>query len=975
MKKLIMMMAMAATVSAFAAQNDPLIPVRVEKGATYDVLCKGERQFSFTSNRTGLATVQGIASESANPGDYEVNLLSAASDQNANDGETSGSSGESPIASIADMTCTYKDGKVVLPGERLIVVQCDKGHGFEGFNYNGLMNDGIYNAPLKSFLASDGGKFAIEDMPGLKPELYDYYPIVLDTRLPNGVLSADSEGTPTLVRAWGEFVENEGTSVLWHEIELGGNAFAQGFDFDPTSMLADGYAAIYGMYGESDTKWYVFPTPSAYVSNLTSKVELDATKNYWAINPQPAEIGNKFALEAAYSFCAFKDAEEQELVLAVIGDMRTVDIKKLNPADVYAGEPAKQAKFYEWFVRVVPFFDWNADFEVSFDGEIAKDSVILAGSYGYHEAWGSMMPTESEGMSWAGSSVPFAMVPGKKFRLLTDNGRYDVKVSYAEICTKVREFMCGVYNHALENYGKTITVRLNLYQTKREADGVLKETGRKYTVGTYDYTFRGPLTVTFEQGPTAPKDEVLPKSFATNWDGKAAIKLDVPTYDTTIHSNDTFVGWSNSVKLVNLVYVPTNTWGDLKLWSEWKKAKTIVINPDTNKTENVASIKVADDWLEENNLKGATPEQVAETLQKPAADGGKIPLWQTYVLGLNPSGTVSVVATEKLSDDKALVVSTVEAPAPDAGFKVTYSLDKIDKTTEKPIDDAHTGEEQETKDIAIDLEPQGGETPTGYYKMNVFITPVKDDVVVKDEQVQVKSEVTVGVLTVKTEEPVVPVAIPWTSLAEAPDENAEIPASEIVQPQGLTDGDQLFVYNREGEVYTTLTLTGGKWVADAETIPVGETGTPEEPTQAGVVPTVKRGYGMWLKRQDPSKSFHLFGQYNKNAVSTKIDKGDAKKPEYNLIAPTGIEPETDLNEIKTLNPGTSTEDKLMIVKDGQPTYYNYRNGKWGYSKQVVEENKGRMVIRNKRVEDAKVTTGTGLWYISAGGEPEIKWNN
>ena len=945
MKRIMFMVAvMAGSVSLFAAQNDPVIPAKVEAGRTYALLCRGELVRNYTANATTDMNFQGDAKLSDNAADYEVVLVDGTFE-------------------LEKFVCTYSTGAVFAKGERLLLVKCTKGFGFKGLNWDGKPVDETNNKIIWTGTTADAnGKFVLANLPATSDDTYDYQFIVLDTRLPNGVIGSDAAGDPKVVCGWGEFIslgdDLSTTSIRWNKVTIGltGTApapYNKTFDFDPTPYLASGFATV----SPEDGKWEVYKLPEAWVEPYENKA-LKKGDNYYHLRSE-TDIPASFTLESAYKFSAFDTALED------------VALKYLNGETLTTEENAEVLK---WFNQVQPFWGWNADFEVSFDREVEADSVILAGWYDYVSAWGSKYSFDWTGTPWVGSSPSENFVPGvtEPIRLLKSyiGQKGAVTMTYEEICTKVIQFLCGVKNLSAKNYGTTMTVRLCIY----ENTGRCQESGRRVVIGTYDYTFKGPLNVTFDHGPTAPKDEVLPDGFSTNWDGKAAIKLDVPAYNATIHSNDTFVGWSNSVKLVNLVYVPTNTWGDLKLWSEWKKAQTIVINPDTNKTENVASIKVSDEWIEKN-LKDVEPEKVAEALQKPAADGGKIPLWQTYVLGLNPSGTVSVVATEKLSDDKALVVSTVEAPAPDAGFKVTYSLDKIDKTTEKPIDDEHTGKEQETKDIAIDLEPQGGETPTGYYKMNVFITPVKDDVVVKDEQVQVKSEVTVGVLTVKTEEPVVPVAIPWTSLAETPDANAEIPADEIVQPQGLTDGDQLFVYNREGEVYTTLTLTGGKWIADAETIPVGETGTAGEATPAGVVPTVKRGYGMWLKRQDPSKSFHLFGQYNKNAVSTKIDKGDAKKPEYNLIAPTGIEPETDLNEIKTLNPGESTEDKLMIVKDGQPTYYNYRNGKWGYSKQVVEESKGRMVIRNKRVEDAKVTTGTGLWYISAGGEPTIEWNN
>ena len=71
----------------------------------------------------------------------------------------------------------------------------------------------------------------------------------------------------------------------------------------------------------------------------------------------------------------------------------------------------------------------------------------------------------------------------------------------------------------------------------------------------------------------------------------------------------------------------------------------------------------------------------------------------------------------------------------------------------------------------------------------------------------------------------------------------------------------------------------------------------------------------------------------------------------------------------------------MIVENGVPTYYNFNGDtkKWGYNKQeiVTRTVGGRTVtgVRTKRVEEAvNVPAGTGLWYISKGGEPEIDWN-
>ena len=871
--------------------------------------------------------------------------------------------------------CTYADGKRVLEGERCVLVQSDENGVFSGITWQGVPEDAV----VATFFADKDSKFAIS-LEGKIEAGKTYELIVLDSRIPDGSVLASKLGE-TLVSAFGEFTLNSDGSAIegvkWNAVKMGLSAtypvLQHAFSYDPTLILEKGYAVV----SPEDGKWQVYKLPEAWVAPYESPELSLKNGTYWHLGKNKDVIPDPFKLESAYKFSAF-DIQYEKKALAYLSGKT----EELVPADYKLLD--------DWNKQVTPFKEWNADFEVSFDRPVAANSVLLAGFYNYTSAWAGKYTFDwvGEGQQdpWVGSSPEKDLAAGEVTRLLYSyiGKSGNVTMTYNEICQKVIQFFCGVKNLSEKNYGTTMTVKLCIY----ENTGRCHESGRRVVIGTYDYTFCGPLGFRFRKGEGHPDGVDLPypgaegddelgayTSLSTNHNGKLSFVL--PALQSGSNTL-AFVGWSNAVDSTIMTYVPTNTWGNYNLYSTWKKAKTIVITPDTNKTETVASIKVADDWIEKN-LKDVPTEKVAEALQKPAEDGGKIPLWQTYVLGLNPSGTVSVVATEKLSDDKALVVSTVEAPAPDAGFKVTYSLDKIDKTSEEPIDPAHKGKEQETKDIAIDLEPQGGETPTGYYKMNVFITPVKDDVAVKDEQVQVKSEVTVGVLTVKTEEPVVPVAIPWTSLAgNGDDANAKIPADEIVQPQGLTEGDELMVYNRDNEVYTTLTLKGGKWVADGTTVPVNEGGTSGEATQPGEVPMIGRGYSMWLKRQDPSATFHLFGQYNKAEAATTIDPGSAEKSEYNLIAPTGIE-DTDLNEIPSLKSNSTNvnpNDIIVIVRDGAPVRYRpVGDGKWGYKKQVYEKKNGIIRVKTENATDAKVQAGVGMWYISAGGNPTIKWES
>ena len=939
MKKLLMMMAMAVGFTVFAAANDPLISVNVEAGQVYELLCKGELVRTYVAPATMQMNFQCDAKLSDVESDWTV----------------------MPVAGfdIGSFVCTYPNGGTLPEGERLLLVKCTKGAGFKGLTWDYRLVDSANNEIVGVYTTKDdSGKFDIGTLGELDDE-FDYVFIVLDTRLADGTPSAGNEETnPKVVGGWGEFITADGTaataSIRWTEVRMG---LAESFpvsgkelDFDPTLVLEKGFAAI----SPSEGKWRIYQLPQAWVEPLDSP-ELTKGDNYYHLRTE-TDVPATFALESAYKFSAFDTALEP------------VALKFLqNNMDLSTLTPNEKAVVNAWYQQVSPFWDWNADFEVSFDREVEADSVILAGFYNYTSAWGDKYTfdwVKGDSDPWVGSSPWEKFVPGETepIRLLKSyigQTGGSVTMTYGEICQKVVQFLCGVKNLSEKNYGTTMTVKLCIY----ENTGRCNESGSKIVIGTYEYTFRGPLTVKFNYGADDPKDAPLPQEFVTNHNGKAAILLPTPSYAAK-HTDKAFVGWSNQVDNVINVYVPVNTWGELNLWSAWKKAQISQVAP-TGGTANVA-IKVTQEWIDENVGKDASEKDVAAALSETkASEGGKIPVWQTYVLGLNPSGTVEVVATEKKSEDTALVVSTVQAPPPDSGFKVTYSLDKIEKDESV----RHAGAEQDTKDIEIPLAvEEGEETPTGYYKMNVFITPVENGK--EEEKVQVKAETTVGVLTVETEEKVVPVAVPWQSLADIKE---DIPVNEIVQPQGLTEGDTLSVYDQEKKVYNTFVLSAGQWKPSV-TYTIDSTGAKQ--FIPGEVPTTaKRGSGMWLNRQDTSKPFHLFGQYDNTAAKTTITPPaqGAKKPEYNLIAPTGINPVTDLNKMDSLkSDAVSEQDQLMILSKGVPTYMRFKKGEgWGYYKSFVENGRLKKVWTT---DDAKVDAGTGLWYISGGGKPTIDWS-
>ena len=218
MKKLVFMAMMAGAASLFASQNDPIIPVQVEAGRTYALICRGELVRNYTASATMQMNFQGDANLSVDPSDYQVVVV----------GEGQGAANGVEIPSIdreafANYACVYSDGKAVGAGERLLLVKCASGSAFKGVDGVCYEIDRAANQIVSVLAMSNaGGKFEGIDFAQI-PADGQYELVVLDTRLPEGTLSADDtvafEGVirPKFVRAWGVMTFDDGkvTGISW----------------------------------------------------------------------------------------------------------------------------------------------------------------------------------------------------------------------------------------------------------------------------------------------------------------------------------------------------------------------------------------------------------------------------------------------------------------------------------------------------------------------------------------------------------------------------------------------------------------------------------------------------------------------------------------------------------------------------------------------------------------------------------------
>ena len=1030
MKKLIMMMAVAVGLTGFAAQNDRLISFYTEGPDTYEdgtAILDGERcalVWVKTGSVFGGFEVQNpdeyrvleyaacalnghfephvfrVAHEldlQLDPaGDYQVFVLDTRNGKDTlselgdggvpariNDFKSGLGKTQEQVEEFENFLLPgpdrYSDGMLVREGEIYALVWMKAGTAFKGFRNSPDVNvpvvrcvDEANNWFYRVYGRADAqGKCVKDDGVTLEvPQGYEnghFAIFLMDTRKPGtNELTDRDDGRPVFLQGYCEVQHNTAAATSgWTPVKV--SEAGKAFPFDPSLALADGFAAVYSYESGKDV-WTVREMPKAWAELQESNTVFETENDLCVLRAPAKPLVFPCTNEVDYVFNVAESNDMRRLIAKIVstkGLMQALLTMKseadlvpyLDVLDAQDIELLKGGALADWAAKVMPFFQWNADFAVSFDRGVTNGTVFLDGQYDGAAKWGFD--------TWVGSAFANDLAAGEEIRLLKQ-GYQEVYLNYSEICTNVIQFKCGAMNLSSNNWGTTMTVKLRLY----ENTGRCNETKSSFTVDTYKYTFKGPLNVRFYSNDV----EFAELAIATNHDGRSEFPLPAYHADSDVLA---FTGWSNAVDNTIWGSVPVRTWADadhpISLYATFKPAQTVQIAPTSGAAK--VAFKVTDEWLESNKIDRTSSASMSSNLEERVNSKSDLTYWQTYLLGIKPDADaeLKVEKTNGDEDDKALVVSTVQVVAPDAGFKVAYSLDKVD-ADEKTV--AKKGDEQETKDLKIDLEPKD-DTPTGYYKMNVIFTPTEDGVEKTKEKVSIPADNTIGVLKVESTEPVVPVAVPWKSL-----ENYErgVSVDELVKTSTLTEGDKMHVYDKEANAYRNYQLAGGTW-QHVNSFVIDDKGVvTETPAADPTDETVARGSGVWLERQNPEKPFYLIGQYKDNdqAFST-VDaptEDSTRGVEYNLIAPTGIS-DTDLNEVlpATAEKQVNAEDMIVVVRDGAPVRYRpTSDGKWGYKKQVYELRNGRVRITTiDETNDAKVQAGLGMWYISAGGKPKIEW--
>lgn len=191
------------------------------------------------------------------------------------------------------------------------------------------------------------------------------------------------------------------------------------------------------------------------------------------------------AVEGTYTTTLEGDATITVTTEVSAPTVPTATVTKLTedvPADIDA------AYVFAAGEEVEGYSDYEANFEVSFSKAIAKDSVVLKGSYGAY--------------LWQQINMPKALEAGDVWTLLPEG-----QVHYSDVVA-MQTFTCGVKNYAEENVGATMTVKLVL--SNEEGDR------HEITTTTYELTLKSEDTTIADQTVTddTPVETIVPAAQA-----------------------------------------------------------------------------------------------------------------------------------------------------------------------------------------------------------------------------------------------------------------------------------------------------------------------------------------------------------------------------------------------------------------------------------------------------------------------------
>lgn len=240
---------------------------------------------------------------------------------------------------------------------------------------------------------------------------------------------------------------------------------------------------------------------------------------------------------------------------------------------------------------------------------------------------------------------------------------------------------------------------------------------------------------------------------------------------------------------------------------------------------------------------------------------------------------------------------------------------------------------------------------------------------------EITSSNVLGILPVTSSAKRTIVAVPWCAMS-ATDDTA-IQVSNLVKTANLTVNDLLHYVNSNGNYLSWRLANGAGDVKYWESVNIategGFTVSPNAHDQA-----VARGNCIVLIRQYPGtkenpNTFYLYGQVGTSAsVETSVVAGTAETPAYTLIgAPTAAA--WSVNDAGISWGEVGSKDCLFVPgNNGWNTRLVWSDSKWCCQQLVIGDD-GAITGSTLRPYTMPIPAGRGVWYVSYGGAPTIRW--
>lgn len=346
------------------------------------------------------------------------------------------------------------------------------------------------------------------------------------------------------------------------------------------------------------------------------------------------------------------------------------------------------------------------------------------------------------------------------------------------------------------------------------------------------------------------------------------------------------------------------------------------------------TVQVDDTWLKSHGLKSNQTADIRSELLRVDVDTG-FTEWQKWVLNASSPEFFSISSISNASDK--WVVSFPQYG--NNGFSQVY----LQRYLKKMVGTTISRTKAQTATASI---PKNPVEPLAIYEIELAFYNRESSVTN-----YCTSANKIGVLYATPSTNLSILGVPWRLVGGAP-----MTAAQFVDVSGLSDGDMLRVYDKDGQRYQVWRVENGRWVG-VKMYSILEGGVIPKDTSDPSQVELTRGDGVWLERKQVNTAICRIGEWVEDAPAMpKLETG------WNLIGNSG----TTMMDVTSQAKPT---DEIIIPTEGAPKRYLWNQDEQCWGRYIETERQDSTGVKIKSstfsAERALLNPGEGCWLIRA----------